>query len=82
MNMNNCITLIRSFSLGSLILAALLTSLMACSEPDKTPVEKAVDEIGEGFENAAEELEPDKTPMEELGEAVEDAGESIQDSAN
>ncbi|MDB2415046.1 hypothetical protein N9W34_04665 [Rickettsiales bacterium] len=45
-------------------------------------MQDAAEEISEGFQRAAEELDPDRNIGEKVGESIEDAGEEIQDAAN
>lgn len=64
-----------------LLAVAALTMVAACDEP--TPAERtenAVDELGDGAENAVEEMQ-DRSAGEKVGDAVEDAGEEVQDAA-
>jgi Flp pilus assembly protein TadB len=55
-------------------------ALAGCS--DDSALENAVEEMGEGVEETAEALDPNRTAGEEMGDAIEDTGEEIQDAAN
>jgi ABC-type transporter MlaC component len=83
--MQNKIQLTKSRSmmhiLFVLLAVAALTMVAACDEP--TPAERmenAADDLGDGIEDAAEEMQ-DRSPAEKMGDAIEDAGEEIQDAA-
>lgn len=62
--------------------AAMLTLVSACKEePTATErVENAADEMTDGVEDAAEEMQ-DRSATEKMGDAVEDAGEEIKENA-
>jgi hypothetical protein len=42
-------------------------------------IEAAADEMAEGVDNATERMQ-DRTPAEKVGDAIEDAGDRVQDS--
>ena len=49
---------------------------------EETPGERignAVDEMGDGMEDAAEEMQ-NRSPMEKVGDSIEDAGEEVNES--
>ncbi len=62
----------------ALMVGALLT-LTGCFEDNDTPLENAAEDVSEGFEDAADELDGEDSVGENIGEAVEDAGDEIQD---
>lgn len=65
-----------------LLAVVALTLVAACDEPTPAErVENAADELGDGAENAAEEMQ-DRSAGEKMGDAVEDAGEEVQDAAH
>ncbi|MCH2546926.1 MAG: hypothetical protein MK052_04860 [Alphaproteobacteria bacterium] len=59
-----------------------LTFVAACDDPTPAErVEDAADEVGDGVEEAVEDMQ-DRSPAEKMGDAIEDTGEEIQDAAN
>ena len=75
----------KSRSLMNLLFVLLaviaLALLAACDEPTPAErVEDAADEMGDGMENATEEMQ-DRSAGEKMGDAIEDAGEEVQDAA-
>ena len=66
------------------IITLMIVMLTGCYDDEKTAperVENAADEVSQGFEDAADELDPNRTAGEEVGDAVEDAGQAIEDAA-
>lgn len=73
-----------SYVILALIAVVALAALFYLTRPSDEPstrLGKAVDEVSEGLEDAGRELKPERTTGEKIGDAVEDAGEAIQDSS-
>lgn len=77
-------TTVKSLFIKPLLVASTigLLALTACGdEPTaEEKVENAAEEMSQGVENAAEELQ-DRSAGEEVGDAVEDTGQAIEDAA-
>lgn len=59
-----------------------LTFVAACDEPTTAEkVEDAADDLGDGIEDAAEEMQ-DRSTGEKVGDAIEDAGEEMDEMVN
>jgi hypothetical protein len=67
------------------LLAIIAGAYFMNNRPDNgndTRIERAADELGDGVDDAADELSGrEKSPGEKIGEAIEDAGENIKDSS-
>lgn len=64
-------------------IALVAMMLMRAAEPTLGDrIGNAVDEVGDGIEDAGRELDPNRTTGEKIGDAVEDVGEEIQDAAD
>lgn len=58
-----------------------LTFVAACDEPTTgEKIENAADDLGDGVEDAAEEMQ-DRSTGEKIGDAIEDTGEEMQEMA-
>lgn len=77
-------TTVKSLFIKPLLVASTigLLALTACGDESATEekVENATEEMSQGVENAAEELQ-DRSAGEEVGDAVEDTGQAIEDAA-
>ncbi len=66
----------------ALIVAVIIVMLM---QPQNDTLSERIDnaagEVGEGLEEAGEELDPHRTTGEKIGDAIEDFGDDIEDSA-
>lgn len=64
-----------------LLAVVALTFVAACDEPTPAErVEDAADEVGDGIEEAAEDMQ-NRSTGEKMGDAIEDAGEEMQEAA-
>lgn len=63
-----------------LAIAAMFYFMRPSDEPS-TRLGKAAEEVSEGLEDAGRELKPHRSTGEKIGDAVEDAGEAIQDDS-
>ncbi|MGE0754036.1 MAG: hypothetical protein AB7L92_02625, partial [Alphaproteobacteria bacterium] len=59
---------------------ALVFMVQKNKEPS-TKLGNAVEDMADGVEDAAEELDPNRTTGEKVGDAIEDMGENIEDAA-
>lgn len=70
-------------AIAAIVVILVIAGIYMLTAPDRrTPGEKigdAIDELGEGVGEAAEQLE-DRTPAEKLGDAIEDAGDDMKKS--
>ena len=62
--------------------AALTAAIINNNEPKETGFERAMEELGDGIDNAADELDHDRTAGEKFGDAIEDMGDDIKDVTN
>lgn len=65
-----------------LLSAALTTALIRNNDASDTRFERAMDELSDGVDNAADEFDHDRTPGEKFGDAVEDIGDDIKDATD
>ncbi len=65
-------------------IVAIIGAMFIARHEDKpsTKLGRAVEDLGEGVEDAADEMKPNRTPVEKVGDAIEDVGDDIKDSAN
>lgn len=65
------------------VLAVLLTVVLLNNnrEPE-TKFGRAMEELGEGVEDAGRELDPHRTTGEKVGDAIDDLGDDIQDATD
>lgn len=68
------------YGLLILLSATLTAALMANNEPKETRLERAMEELGDGMQNAADEFDTDRSTGEKFGDAVEDLGDDIKDA--
>lgn len=64
-----------------LLSVALTVALIGNNEPD-TRFGRAMEELGDGVEDAGRELDPHRSPGEKFGDAIEDLGEGIEDATD
>ena len=66
----------------AVIAVVMIIGLVVLLQPEdpQTNFSDAVEEVGEGFEDAGRELDPNRTTGEKVGDAIEDMGEDIEDA--
>jgi len=68
----------------AVIAVVMIIGLVVLLQPEdpQTNFSDAVEEVGEGFEDAGRELDPNRTTGEKVGDAIEDMGEDIEDATD
>jgi uncharacterized protein YpmS len=79
MSNNNNNTHFVMLAIIALFVVVALIFLMQPRDEPSTQLGRAVDEMTDGMEDAADELDPNRTTGERIDETLEDAGESIKD---
>ncbi|WP_299372952.1 hypothetical protein [uncultured Kiloniella sp.] len=69
--------------IGAAVLVAVVVGVSLQNDPTLGErLGDAAEEVGDGVEDASEELDPNRTLGEDIGDAIEDAGDELQDAAN
>jgi predicted small secreted protein len=71
----------RRYSLVTIMALVLSAFLITACEDDPVIVDKA-QEAADELDDAVDSMDKDRSVGEKIGDAVEDAGEKIQDAAN
>lgn len=69
-------------ALIAIVALAGLVALMQPKDDPSTRLGKAVEEVGEGLEDAGRELDPNRSAGEKVGDAIEDLGDSVEDATH
>jgi Phr family secreted Rap phosphatase inhibitor len=69
--------------IGAVVVVAIAVGVTMQNDPTLGErLGDAAEEMGDGVEEATEELDPNRTVGEEIGDTIEDAGDEIQDLAD
>lgn len=67
--------------LAGILIGGLLMLGQTKEEPS-TRLGNAVEELGEGLEDAGRELDPNRSAGEKVGDAIEDFGDRVEDATH
>ncbi|WP_085902066.1 hypothetical protein [Kiloniella majae] len=69
--------------IGAVVVVAIAVGVSMQNDPTLGErLGDAAEELGDGVEEASEELDPNRTLGEEIGDTIEDAGDELQDAAD
>lgn len=65
----------------AILTVIVLANLMTPDDDLDLRIENAAEEIGDGFEDAGRDLDPDRSTGDKVGDAIEDMGESVREQS-